>query len=138
MVTVPAQAFTLAEDQALDFGRFIVVSNSFATSVTLSTNGNINSNGDILVYRDAQAGAYSITGAPPLAALTITVTPDPLDLTIVNNRFFRVDTFTISNSTTDSDGNLTFTIGATITSDGAGTYNSAMYTGNYIVSVTNP
>jgi len=138
VISSPAHAFTLTEDQALDFGRFIVVSNSSASSVILSPNGNINSNGDILVYKDAQAGSYSITGAPPLAATTITVTPDPLDLTIVNNRFFRADTFTFSNSTTDGDGNMSFNIGATITSDGAGTYNAATYTGGYVVTVTIP
>lgn len=134
----PAHAFTLTEDQPIDFGRFIVAHNTGSTSVVLSTAGEINSNGSILVYKDAQAGAYTITGAPPLAALTITITPDPLDLTIVNNRFFRVDNFTVSSSTTDESGELTFTVGATITSDGDGVYNGANYKGHYIVTVTNP
>jgi hypothetical protein len=134
----PAHAFTLTEDQPIDFGRFIVAHNTGATSVVLTTAGEINSNGSILVYKDAQAGAYTITGAPPLAALTITITPDPLDLTIANNRFFRVDNFTVSSNTTDNSGELTFTVGATITSDGDGTYNAANYKGHYIVTVTNP
>lgn len=133
-----AEAFVLVEDQAMSFGRFIVLDNAATRSVTMDTSGNISSTGDILVYKDAQPGAFSITGANPLASHTITVTPDPFDLTIVNNRYFSIDTFTISNSTSDADGNLSFTIGATIHTDGDGTYNEAVYTGSYTVTVTDP
>ncbi len=122
----------------MHFGRFIVLNNAAPSTVTMDVNGNISSNGDILVFKDTQPGAYSITGAPALATTTITGAPDPVDITIVNNRYFRVSSFTVSNSTTDASGNLSFTVGGTIESDGGGIYNEATYTGYISVTVTIP
>lgn len=134
-----AEAFVLTETQPMRFGRFMVINNMSPISVTMDVNGNISSNGgDFLVFKDTQPGAYYVTGAPAFATTTITVAPDPVDITIVNNRYFRVSSFTVSNGTTDASGNLAFTVGATIQTDGAGVYNEAFYSGNITVTVTIP
>ncbi|WP_067214795.1 DUF4402 domain-containing protein [Marinomonas gallaica] len=153
-------SFTLQEDSGLDFGTVRASADTTGTTVatlTLPADGSASSvvqgtNATIQEITPGAAATFSISGAAPSTALTLTL-PTSTTLTTgggtasftVNNFIAEVtsgpsngSTYAASNLITDTAGAVTFSVGADlVTDDGtpSADYLNGTYTGTYQVSV---
>lgn len=121
-----AIAQTLTEDQVLSFGTFALKNNSAAHAFIVHRDGSTTADPEYIEILPAQEAIFSVTGCPPNTNVTINI--DNASMTLGGGgagEAFTVDTYTLPPVTqTDGAGNLTFDVGATMTSSGTGT----MYT----------
>lgn len=144
-------AFTFTEDQALNFGTFVAISDATDTSniVIAPGGGNtVNNPGNALIIAltAGVAGQFTIAGAAPTTALNVSL---PTSVTLVcgacsgSQPDFVVNTFTDDSAggpggtvTTDGSGGGTLNVGATLnTQADANPYEDGTYSGAYTVSV---
>lgn len=122
----PAGAQTLTEDQVLSFGTFALKNNNAAHAFIVHRDGSTTADAAYIEILPAQEAIFSITGCPPNTNVTINI--DNASMTLGGGgagEAFTVDTYTLPPATqTDGAGDLTFDVGATMTSSGTGT----MYT----------
>ena len=142
-----ANAFTLAETQALSFGSIVAISDGSDTSTMVIDNAGavtVNNPGaaTIIELSGAQQGIFDITGAAPSTTMTLTL---PASVTLTcgtcsgSQPDFTVDTITndvAGAPATDGTGAATINIGATLnTIADANPYEDGDYTGTMTVSV---
>ncbi len=134
-------AFTLTPLDAFDFGKLAVPSNSLVHSVIMSRNGGYTTPGQFILIEPGNAGRYRLSGYPPSTPVTFSIPASPLfidsgppspELTVS----------AVSQQTpisTDLNGELIFSLGATLSSNGSGVaYGDGTYTGVVPLTVTYP
>lgn len=135
----PAQAQTIIENEALSFGKFVLVDNNAPRTINLLPNGSYIADPKFIFFNDPQIGNISVEDYPPLTTLTIIVGTTSLipNMTGTMN-FFVESTFTNPAVViTDALGSATFDVGATLKSNGNGsTPTDDTYQGVYSVTVT--
>ena len=130
-------AQTITQNTPLDFGRFAIVDNAAPRTLQLLPGGGHVADPQYMFIIDPQLGNFTVDGYAPATPLTVTVTAVPL-----NNgggaNFVMSSTFTNpAVIVTDGAGEVTFDVGATITSDGGGgTHTDGGFTGTYTITVT--
>ncbi len=134
-----ARAQTIVEDQQLYFGTIVVADTSSDHDLELLPNGGYNADPGIYVINDPEVGEYTMTGATPSSNWTISFNAgNPLQLQSGANSDFIVDDFTTLPAMlqTDGSGEMSFSVGATLTSQNGGSYNSNNYSGNLQIILT--
>jgi len=132
-----SHAQTITENQTLDFGRFALVDNAAPRTIQLLPGGGFVADPQYMFLIDPQMGNVTVDGYPPATPLTVTVSTIAL-----NNgggaNFSTSATFTNpAVIVTDGAGEVTFDVGATLTSDGGGAiHNEGGFTGTYTITIT--
>lgn len=135
----PAYAQTLSQLQPLSFGRVVMHDNSSPRDLRLLPNGNYSAgSGFYMMGPSPQLGTYRLENGAANAVMDVTfnlagsITPDSGGAGF----FTLVDFFTVpTNVITDNDGNVTFQVGATLRSNGSGTFSNSDYTGALTITV---
>ena len=138
LYSVEAKSQTIVENQALDFGLFVMVNNSSVKSINLLSTGSYVADPDFIFFLEPQMANVTVDDYPPLTELEVTLGTTVLDpLGAVGANFFISDVFTHPMTVnTDASGSATFDIGARLNSDGGGDiYSDSDYEGIYSVSV---
>lgn len=120
----------------LSFGRFVLADNSTSSTVTIRINGNnpLYSN-NAYPIEFGNAGEYLLSGLPAFTPLDITVAGVSLT-TGGPQESLSIGSFTYNDVTTDSNGEGTLFVGATLTSSGNGNaYVSTDYNGTITITI---
>ncbi|MEM9469458.1 MAG: DUF4402 domain-containing protein [Pseudomonadota bacterium] len=132
-----ASAQVITQNTPLDFGRFAIVDNGAPRTLQLLPGGGYTADPQYLFISPPQLGNFTVTGYGAGVPLTVTVST-----TTLNNgggaNFSTSSTFTNPGViVTDGAGEVTFDIGATLTSDGGGsTHVDGGFSGTYTITVT--
>ncbi len=134
----PTFAQAITENSPLTFGKFIITNNAAIRQIELLSGGGFNADPEYVFFIDPQMGNVTVTGYPPATPLTVTVGVtdlDPMGGGVVN--FSTGVTFTNPAAiVTDGAGEVTFDVGATLSSDGSGsTHTDDDYDGIYSIVV---
>lgn len=158
-------SFTLVETQDLTFGTVVAIGDDDAAvtndvaSMTIAANDGTATftNGTLARLTEivpGQVGIFDISGAAPNTAISLTLPAGPIQVTDPSNTYpekFQISGFTSSVVTsgtpftydTTASGDLTFNVGATLSTDplaasGSGgnavAYNDTIYTGTYTIT----
>ena len=131
----------IIENRALSFGTFGLRDNAGVYTYVLSPLGAITADFEIVVIDDGLPGDYTVSGFPVTTALTFNVLgSSPLTLGGTGSRVpFPISNFTINPNpiTTDGAGNASFTLGATLSTDGLGTmYSDGVFSDSVLIVVS--
>ena len=134
----PALAQTITINTPLDFGRFVLVDNAAPRNIALLPGGGFTADSEYLFFIDPQMGNLTVDGYAPFTPLTITVGTASLNPVGAGTAdFVTSSTFTDpAVVVTDASGEVTFDVGATLSSDGGGTtHTDVTYNGMFTVNV---
>ncbi len=137
----PAWAFTLTPLQGFDFGKLAVPSNASVHSVIMTRNGGYTTPGQFILVEPGQVGRYRLSGYPPSTPLTFSIPASPL-FAAAGPAAPELTVSAVTQQTpisTDLNGELVFTLGATLSTNGSGVaYGDGAYTGVVPLTVTFP
>ncbi len=129
----PALADSITEDTSLNFGTIALKDNLAQYNLRVALNGQITNDDAIVILSPGYPAQFSLTGFPANTLITISVSPAAGDTQLAgftnpSSSQFQVHNFeTLSPFNTDANGEKTFTMGATLTTSGIGSYMDAMY-----------
>lgn len=125
----------ITETTPLDFGRFAVVG-AVASSLEVPWTGSTpKASGNLYVIDQANPGVFALSNYPANYPLIITV--NDFVLTRGAGKVFWVTTFTHNNVITDSNGDATLRLGATLSTDGDSSgYFDTIYSGTMNLTVS--
>ncbi len=134
-------ALNAVQTVILSFGTIAITSNASTFFIQVDQASAVTSSTEILVIGSGAIPAtYSITNGPASQLLTIVGNSSTVVPAFSSPRTFALDfNVALSNpeKTTDSNGDLTLVIGATLTTDGlGGTYKSGPYQGSFLLTIS--
>lgn len=132
----PSRAQDITEITPLSYGEIALTSYGNVARITITGSGSVNTNAYVYLISQPARGEYTVTGAPPNSAYTIT-TPPSADIQGPGGRYFTLDNFDISPAlhVTNAAGEDTFYMGARLQSQGGGVvYMDGVYDG--VVTLT--
>ena len=146
----PAKAQVMTEVQALNFGTFAIIDNSAPHTIIISPNNVAAYDPSIVSGIEAERGHYTLTGMPTDVTFTlgVSISNPPTDgglmldnqtsVTLGGSEPFLLLNFTVNTANemvTDSGGNATLYIGATLRTTGSGSiYTDGTYNGTYDIT----
>lgn len=137
----PVWAFTLTPLDGFDFGKLAIPSNSLVHSVIMSRNGGYTTPGQFILIEPGNAGRYRLSGYPPSTPVTFSIPASPL-LIDSGPASPELTVSAVTQQTpisTDVNGELVFSLGATLSSNGSGVaYGDGTYSGTVPLTVTYP
>ncbi len=127
--------------QTLGFGKFLLLNNNAAHTVSVTPLGVTNYPPALVSQIPAREGIYELQGFLPDTDLSITISPPSLSLSCAcATPVFTVDNFEISPVTprTNPAGNVTLRLGARLHTDGTrALYREGSYSGQISIIVNN-
>lgn len=125
----------------LSFGTIAITSNASPFFIQVTQASVVTSSMEILIIgSNAVPATYAITNGPASTLLTIVGNSSTVVPAFSSPRTFTLDfNVALSNpeKTTDSNGDLTLVIGATLTTDGmGGTYKAGPYLGSFLLTIS--
>jgi len=135
--TSHAYAQIITIDSPLDYGEFVLRDNNNVNTIVINTDGTYTSSPDYIFFRDPQMGEVSLTNFTPLTTLNVNIGVTSLTAAGGTANFLTVSPFTTpSVITTDVNGDVSFEVGATLSSSGSGVLHSdGTYDGIFNVTI---
>jgi hypothetical protein len=125
-VAQPAHAqLTVTEDTPMSFGTFVIRNLNVVGTVTVNPQNNQTSaNTNIILLSNGQRGEFSITGGPASTNFTVTVTSSGLTFGGGGGTALTIGSIEVRpvNLKTNGAGVANFTVGATLSSAGDGSF----------------
>lgn len=137
----PVTAYTLNELDPFSFGKLAITRNDLTYNATLSRSGSYNLPPQIMMIEIGQPGRFLLSGYPQSTPLTFSVPITPLHATdgSVGPELLFSQVSQQSPINTDQKGELLFSLGATLATNGNGTaYPDGTYAGNAFLRVEFP
>jgi len=137
----PAFADTITEISPLDFGTIAIKDNSAAYTLRVRYTGQIINDPEIIIITSGNPAEYLVSALPASTAITINVT-SPSGVTTSpavspSNQQFSISNFDyLPSASSDTNGEYTFYLGATITTSGSGIYEDTLYVTTMNITVS--
>lgn len=127
-------AASISQERSLDFGTIAIIDNSAAYTMHMSFSGEVNADPAFLIISPGHPAEFFLSGFLPNSNLTIDILVPSETTESTAGSGSGTSQFTISNHhsfystvTTDSLGEATINVGATLTSSGSGNYQNATF-----------
>ncbi len=120
----------------MSFGQIAFLSTAAPQRIELSPLGQMFVSSGVLVVSPGTPSELTIFGAPPNTMLTLSFMANPIARSVMSERFVIQEWSGDSSMITNSDGELTMRLGATLISEAGEAYRDTEYSGSVALTIS--